>query len=97
MPLALWLDLVWSKKRIMEVYLNIAEWGPNIYGIEAAGLHHFNRRAKNLTRRHAARLAVTLPNPKVRNPRKPGRGLQRLARLMERRAKASGAYIGCLR
>ena len=48
----------------MEIYLNIAEWGPNIYGIEAAAQHHFGRSAKNLTRRQAALLAVTLPNPR---------------------------------
>ncbi|MFD0914913.1 monofunctional biosynthetic peptidoglycan transglycosylase [Pseudahrensia aquimaris] len=96
-PLAMMVDFVWGKKRVMEVYLNIAEWGPGIYGIEAAAQHHFSRSAKRLSRRQAALLAVTLPNPKLRNPRKPSRGMNRLARLVERRARASGAYIGCLR
>ncbi len=96
MPLAIYADLVMSKKRIMEIYLNIAEWGPNIYGIEAAAQHHFGRSAKNLTRRQAALLAVTLPNPAGRNPAKPGRGLRRLANLIEGRAMQAGGYVGCL-
>ncbi len=81
----------------MEIYLNIAQWGPNIYGIEAAAQHHFGRSAKNLTRRQAALLAVTLPNPITRNPAKPGPGLRRLANLIERRAAQSGDYVDCLR
>jgi len=96
-PLAMLVDAVWGKKRLMEIYLNIAEWGPGIYGIEAAAQHHFKRSAKKLSRRQAALLAVTLPNPILRNPVKPNRGMRRLARLVERRAKASGAYVGCLR
>lgn len=96
-PLALFADLVWSKPRMMEIYLNIAEWGPGKYGIEAAAQHHFKKSAKQLTRRQAALLAVTLPNPIVRNPRKPGPGMRRLARLVEKRAKQSGAYVKCLR
>lgn len=96
LPLAVYYDLVTPKRRIMEVYLNIAQWGPNIYGIEAAAQHHFGRSAKNLTRRQAALLAVTLPNPITRNPAKPGPGLRRLAGLIERRAAASGDYVDCL-
>jgi len=96
LPLAVYYDFVTPKRRIMEVYLNIAQWGPNIYGIEAAAQHHFGRSAKNLTRRQAALLAVTLPNPITRNPAKPGPGLRRLASLIERRAAASGDYVACL-
>jgi len=97
LPLAVYYDFVTPKRRIMEVYLNIAQWGPNIYGIEAAAQHHFGRSAKNLTRRQAALLAVTLPNPITRNPARPGPGLRRLAGLIERRAAASGDYVDCLR
>lgn len=97
LPLAVYMDLVMSKRRIMEVYLNIAEWGPNIYGIEAAARHHFGRSAKNLTRRQAALLTVALPNPIVRNPAKPSAGLRRLASLIEGRAARAGGYVGCLR
>ena len=96
LPLAVYVDAVLSKRRIMEIYLNIAEWGPGIYGIEAAARHHFGVSAKNLTRRQAALLAVTLPNPYERNPAKPGPGLRRLANLIERRAARSGGYVGCL-
>ncbi len=97
LPLAVYFDAVLSKRRIMEIYLNIAEWGPGIYGVEAAAEYHFGVSAKNLTRRQAALLAVTLPNPYARNPAKPGPGLRRLANIIERRAARSGGYIGCLK
>ena len=97
LPLALVADAVWSKRRLMEIYLNIVEWGPGIYGIEAASRHYFGVRADQLSRRRAAYLAVTLPNPHLRNPVKPSRGLSRLAAINERRARQSGAYIKCLR
>lgn len=95
-PLAIYYDLVTPKRRILETYLNVAEWGPNIYGIEAAAQHHFGVSAKKLSRRQAALLTVTLPNPIARDPAKPGPGLVRLARLIERRAAAAGAHIRCL-
>lgn len=97
LPLALYLDLLLPKHRIMEIYLNIAEWGPNIYGAEAAAMHYFGRRAKDLTRRQAALLAVTLPNPLARNPARPSGGLNRLAANIERRALRAGGYVGCLK
>lgn len=96
-PLALIVDFIWGKRRTMEIYLNVAEWGPGIYGIEAASRHHFKRSAARLSRKQAALLAVTLPNPKLRNPRRPNRAMRRLARLVQKRARASGAYIKCLR
>lgn len=80
----------------MEIYLNIAEWGPGIYGIEAAAQYHFKVPASKLTRRQASLLAVSLPNPIDRNAGKPGRGLRRLAGLIERRAQGSGDYIKCI-
>lgn len=96
LPLAVVSDFVWSKKRMMEIYLNIAEWGPGIYGIEAAAQHHFKVPASKLSSRQAALLAVALPNPIDRVASKPGRGMQRLAGLIERRARGSGAYVGCV-
>lgn len=95
LPLAVYADMVMPKKRIMEIYLNVAEWGPNIYGVEAAAQHYFGRSAKDLTRRQAALLTVALPNPIARNPAKPGPGLRRLASLIERRAARAGGYVGC--
>ena len=76
LPLAVYFDAVLSKKRIIEIYLNIAEWAPNVYGIEAAAQHHFGKPAKSLTARQAALLAVTLPNPIDRNPAKPSAGVK---------------------
>jgi monofunctional biosynthetic peptidoglycan transglycosylase len=96
MPLALGADFVLSKKRLMEIYLNIAEWGPGIYGIEAAAQYHFKVSAAKLSRHQAALLAVSLPNPIMRNASRPARGMKRLATLIERRARGSGAYIKCL-
>jgi monofunctional biosynthetic peptidoglycan transglycosylase len=95
-PLALYFDAVLSKRRIMEIYLNIVEWGPGVYGAEAAARHHFNRSARDLTARQGALLAVTLPNPIERNPARPGAGLRRLAALIGRRAAHSGDYVRCL-
>ncbi|AQT48368.1 MULTISPECIES: monofunctional biosynthetic peptidoglycan transglycosylase [Bartonella] len=96
-PYATVADAVLSKRRIMEIYLNIAEWGPGIYGAEAASRHFFKRSAKSLNPRQAAYLAVTLPNPKLRNPARPSVNLTRLERLIERRLRQSGAYTQCLR
>ncbi|MGD9803531.1 MAG: monofunctional biosynthetic peptidoglycan transglycosylase [Hyphomicrobiaceae bacterium] len=79
LPLALVVDFVWPKRRIMEVYLNIAEWGPGIYGIEAASRDAFAKPARALTSREAARLAVVLPDPTGRDP----------ARLEPRRARVA--------
>lgn len=95
-PLALAADYVWSKRRMMEIYLNIAEWGPGIFGIEAAAQHHFGVSADALDARQAALLAVTLPNPHHRTPATPGSGLSGLADTIAARARASGPYIGCL-
>lgn len=60
-----WIELVWGKERIMEVYLNSIEMGPGIYGAEAAANKWFNKSAKTLTKREAAAIAVILPNPRV--------------------------------
>lgn len=95
-PLALWMDVIWSKRRLMEIYLNIAEWAPGVYGVEAAAQTYFGVPAASLSARQASLLAVTLPNPIVRNAARPSRGMQRLARIVETRAKQSGAYIKCL-
>ncbi len=97
LPYAVYLDLVMPKRRIMEIYLNIAEWGPGIYGAEAAAQHHFGKSSRDLTARQAALLAVTLPNPHTRNPARPGPGLNRLAATIERRANQAGGYNHCLK
>ncbi|WP_339718775.1 monofunctional biosynthetic peptidoglycan transglycosylase [Marinomonas primoryensis] len=66
--LALSLETLWGKKRILEVYLNIAEFGQGIYGVEAASQHYFGRSASKLTMNQAARLAIMLPSPRTRSP-----------------------------
>lgn len=65
------IETVWTKKRIMEVYLNMIEMGPGIYGAEAAARYYFNKPAYKLTKHEAALIAVSLPNPWKRNPAKP--------------------------
>lgn len=65
-------ELVWTKRRILHVYLNIAEFGEGVFGIEAAARHYFGVSAADLTAQQAARLAAVLPDPKTRNPVKPG-------------------------
>jgi monofunctional biosynthetic peptidoglycan transglycosylase len=59
------IELVWGKKRILEMYLNVSEMGKGVYGIEAAARHTFNKPAKTLTRQEAAMVAASLPNPKI--------------------------------
>jgi monofunctional biosynthetic peptidoglycan transglycosylase len=95
-PMALYFDAILSKRRIMEIYLNIVEWGPGIYGAEAAAQYHFKRPAGKLTARQGALLAVTLPNPYHRHPAHPDLGLRRLASLILRRTARSGDYVKCL-
>lgn len=96
LPLAVYFDAVLSKKRIMEIYLNIAEWAPGVYGAEAGARHHFGVSARQLTPRQAALMAVTLPNPAARNPANPTANLNRVANTIERRARGAGAYVRCL-
>ena len=95
-PIAIWADYVWPKRRMMEIYLNVAEWAPGVFGIEAAARIYFGVAASDLSRRQAALLAVTLPNPIERNPANPSRSLKGLANTIEARAAQSGAYIKCL-
>jgi len=59
------IELLWGKKRIMEMYLNVSEMGPGLFGIEVAAQHYFNKPALKLTRREAAMIAACMPNPKV--------------------------------
>jgi monofunctional biosynthetic peptidoglycan transglycosylase len=94
--MALAIEQVWSKQRILEVYLNLAEWGPGVFGIEAAARHHFARPAHRLGEREAALLAVALPNPHERTAGRPGPGMVRLAGVIEARARLIGPRIDCI-
>lgn len=73
-------ELLWSKRRIVEVYLNMVEFDTGVFGIEAAAQHHFGVSAKNLSMRQAALLAAVLPNPKEREAINPSASTDRRAR-----------------
>lgn len=80
------IEVFWPKRRIMEAYLNAAEWGDGAFGAEAAARVHFNKSAKDLTRREAARLAAVLPNPRNWNASEPGPYVRGRARSLQGRA-----------
>lgn len=71
------IEWVWGKKRIMEVYLNVIEFGDGIYGIEAASQHYFGKSASNLTKAESATLAALLPNPRKYGKNINGRYIQK--------------------
>ncbi|WP_029877718.1 biosynthetic peptidoglycan transglycosylase [Xanthobacter sp. 126] len=98
MPLAIWLDLVVSKRRLIEIYLNIAEWGPNgEFGVQAGAERAFGVPAAQVDARQAALLAVMLPNPHRRDAGNPTAGVQRLAaRLQARVPKEGPELVACL-
>jgi len=98
LPLALWIDLVLPKRRVLEIYLNIAEWGPNgEFGVEAGARRAFGKSARDLTAFQAALLAAMLPNPHDRDARRPGPGLRRLASLYVARSQQGHGDAFCLR
>jgi monofunctional glycosyltransferase len=59
------IELIWGKKRILEMYLNVSEMGKGVFGVEAAARYYFNKPASSLTRQEAAKIAACLPNPKI--------------------------------
>ena len=96
-PLAYAIEPAWPKRRILEIYLNIAEWGPGIFGAEAAARYHFRKPARCSTPRQAALLAVSLPNPFERQAGRPGPGTLRLADTLLLRMRAAQANAACVR
>jgi monofunctional biosynthetic peptidoglycan transglycosylase len=97
-PLALWTNLMLPKRRIMEIYLNIVQWGPNgEFGAEAAARWAFGISAAYLDPAQAADLAAVLPNPVERSARNAGPLVRRLAGLYQRRAVEFAAFDECLR
>lgn len=94
-PLALAIDLAWGKPRVIEVYLNVAEWGEGLYGAEAAAQRSFGKPAARLSPAEAARLAAALPNPLLRDPARPSRGLQAGAARIQRRVGQIGPLGDC--
>ena len=89
------IELVWSKRRILEVYLNVVEWSGGVYGIEAAAQASFGRPAAKLTRRQAALLASVLPNPRERSAARPSAAVSRQAQRVVRRIGQLGPLLDC--
>jgi monofunctional glycosyltransferase len=97
-PLALWLNLVLPKRRVLEIYLNIAEWGPNgEFGAETGARWAFGKSARDLTPPEAAELAAILPNPVRRSARIPSVLVRRLATLYEQRSLQFSGLDVCVR
>jgi monofunctional biosynthetic peptidoglycan transglycosylase len=90
------LELFWSKRRIMEVYLNVAETGPGLYGAEAAARRFFGKPARALTRHEAALIAAVLPNPRRWSPQRPTRYIAQRVRTIERRMGQLGPLLDCV-
>jgi monofunctional biosynthetic peptidoglycan transglycosylase len=95
-PMAYWMDFVWSKRRMIEIYLNIVEWAPGVYGAEAASQFHFHKSAAKLSRREAALLAAVLPNPIKRKAGKPSNRVNFIANRILGRMNGMGGYLTCI-
>jgi monofunctional biosynthetic peptidoglycan transglycosylase len=94
-PLTVVAEAVWPKSRMLEIYLNIAEWGPGIFGAEAAARHHFSKPASRLSEREAALLAAALPNPILRDAGDPSTRTARKASVIQSRMRAAGPVADC--
>jgi monofunctional glycosyltransferase len=95
-PMALVLGQAWPKARTLEIYLNIAEWGDGLYGIEAAAERYFHKNASQLNAHEAALLATALPNPILRNSARPSPLQRRLAASLEAKARDNSDLLSCL-
>ena len=84
------LELFWDKQRILEVYLNVAEFGRGVFGVGAAAEQFYGKSAKSLSTEQAARLAAVLPSPKRYSVTKPGRYVQRRTRQIQRQMRKLG-------
>lgn len=85
------IELVWGKQRILEIYLNIAEWGPGIFGLQAASEYHFGKSAAQLSPMQAALLASTLPSPLRYDPARPANHIyQRAVWNLEQQRRLGG-------
>lgn len=83
------MEQMWDKKRILEVYLNVAEFGEGIYGVEAAAQHYFDRSASRLNREQSALLISMLPNPKYYGKNLDNRRLRNKQRIILRRMSSA--------
>ncbi|WP_432697999.1 monofunctional biosynthetic peptidoglycan transglycosylase [Marinobacterium sp. YM272] len=90
LPLAFLLEWIWGKERILEVYLNIAEFGPGVFGVGAASEYWYQRPVQTISDNQAARLAAILPNPWRYSAQPPGPYVQKRARWIERQMRQLG-------
>jgi monofunctional glycosyltransferase len=93
------IEIIWGKQRILEVYVNVAEMGPNTFGVQAASQKYFKKDAKNLSRHQAAQLAAILPSPKKWSVNNPGPYVSRRVPKIEKGMRALGGtkYLSDLR
>jgi monofunctional glycosyltransferase len=96
-PLAYLANLIWGKRRLLEIYLNIAEWGPGVFGIEAAAQHHFHTSSANLTSQQATLLAASLPNPIKRNAGHPAQIVRTHAARVRAQFGAGPQAVDCVK
>jgi len=96
-PLTPQIEVLWPKRRIIEVYLNIVEFGPGIYGAEAAAQGFFGKPAAELSAREAALLAAALPSPRISSPARPSAWLEDRARTIRTRIDQLGPMLECVR
>jgi monofunctional biosynthetic peptidoglycan transglycosylase len=89
------IELLWSKRRILEVYLNIVETGPGLYGAEAVARAAFGKSAADLSRRESALIAAILPNPRNGSPARPTSAVDRRARQIAARIRQLGPLLDC--
>lgn len=97
MPLSLMIDGLWTKRRILEVYVNIAEWGSGVFGIEAASQKYFGVSARDISPRQARLLATALPAPRLRSPATPSFSHALKTRLLSKRLKREMIDLSCVR
>jgi len=90
------IELLWPKRRIIEVYVNVVEFGPGVYGAEAAAQAHFGKPAGALQLREAALLAAVLPNPRAWSPARPSNYLLERVRTIETRIAQLGPMLDCV-
>ncbi len=94
-PMALAINALWGKQRVLEMYLNIAELGDGIYGVEAAAQHYYDKQASALTATEAAQLAAILPNPTQRNPKRLSSSAAEQSQRIRQRAD-NASLAGCI-
>ena len=95
-PLTFFMEAVWPKRRMLEIYLNIVEWGPGIFGAEAASKHHFRKSARHISPHEASLLAASLPNPILRRAGRPGPKTARHSNKISSRVSSSPPSTNCI-